>query len=316
LKRRALVAAPLGLAPLALGTPLALMALGLPGCSLFRRPRPPPTPPPATHYVLGRPYQAGGVWRYPREALDLDETGLAAVIGSHGPLCTDGARYDPDWLIAAHPTVQLPCVAQVTDLLTGRQVQVRIDDRGPDSPSRALALSPRAASLLGGATADAAGQPVLWVRLQVLEEPSRMVLDAVGGGDTRLSLSAAPVGAVRAETLGPPGSAATASPVQALPAEAPSAPPVPQRLPETVTQVAVRAHALYIACGNFSRANYARLLASRVPGLGAVVDTDYAAPRDRAYRVRIGPLSAVAEADATLDRALRAGVVDARIVVD
>jgi rare lipoprotein A len=41
-----------------------------------------------------------------------------------------------------------------------------------------------------------------------------------------------------------------------------------------------------------------------------------AAPRDAAWQVRIGPLRDTAEADAVLDRALRAGVSDARIIVD
>jgi len=41
--------------------PLAL-ALALAGCAMQARP-----PSLAPHYVVGEPYQASGVWRYPRE---------------------------------------------------------------------------------------------------------------------------------------------------------------------------------------------------------------------------------------------------------
>ena len=41
--------------------------------------RPPPANP---HYVLGAPYQAGGVWYYPRESYEGQETGLATVYSS------------------------------------------------------------------------------------------------------------------------------------------------------------------------------------------------------------------------------------------
>ena len=55
---------------------------------------------------------------------------------------------------------------------------------------------------------------------------------------------------------------------------------------------------------------------ARLSSLGAQTSTSYDAPRDRAYRVRIGPLGSVAAADAMLDRTIRAGVNDARIVAE
>jgi rare lipoprotein A len=166
LRRRRLLLA----APLLLG-----------GCAflknLFGRRKPPPPPAPEVRYVVGPPYQADGVWRYPREQFDYDETGLAIAIGAHGPFTTDGARYDPTALIAAHRTLQLPCVARVTNLETGLQVAVRIDDRGPEQPSRLLALSPRAITLLG-----AGSTPGVWrVRVEVLEAESRALADSVSG---------------------------------------------------------------------------------------------------------------------------------------
>ena len=68
--------------------------------------RPPPTTP---HYVLGAPYQAGGVWYYPRESYDGQETGLAIVYAAdHADLTADGEAFDQTALAAAHQTLQLP----------------------------------------------------------------------------------------------------------------------------------------------------------------------------------------------------------------
>ncbi len=297
-----------------------MLPLALAGCSLFRRRRPPP--PVGVRYVLGPPYQAGGVWRYPRAQFDYDETGLAQPFAAHGPSCTDGAPYDPTALIAAHPTLQLPCVVQVTNLETGRGVAVRVDDRGPASPARLLALTPRAMALLGPGSTPG----VLRVRVQVIEAPSRALADSLPGAPAgalgpALALAAAPAGAVRSESLSPPPGIAAGAPASAGPVAAPSAltaaaAPPPLRLPEQVTQGPPMPGSLFIDLGAFGHPRYARDLAARLAGLGAQASTSYAAATDRPFRVRIGPLASVAEADATLDQALRAGVVDAHIVID
>jgi cell division protein FtsN len=55
---------------------------------------------------------------------------------------------------------------------------------------------------------------------------------------------------------------------------------------------------------------------NRLSYLGARLTTSYNAPRDRAYRIRIGPFDTVAEAEAILARTIVAGVNDATIVVE
>ncbi len=108
------------------------------------------TPPePRIHYTVGAAYQARGIWHYPEESVRYDKTGLGVVEAGSPRLTADGERYDPDAMAGAHRTLPLPSVARVTDLDTGRQVLVRLNDRGPDDPGRLIALTPRAASLLG-----------------------------------------------------------------------------------------------------------------------------------------------------------------------
>jgi rare lipoprotein A len=87
-------------------------------------------------------------------------------------------------------------------------------------------------------------------------------------------------------------------------------------LPEEVRQVPPRPGALFVDLGAFSGLTYANLMAARMVSLGARVTTNYNAPRDRAYIVRVGPLATVAEADRMLTRAQGAGVNDAAIVVE
>ena len=289
--------------------------LGLSGCAAYERlfGRRPPPPAATVAYVVGAPYQALGVWRYPAERFSGEETGLAAVIGAHAARTTDGEAFDPGAMAAAHPTLQLPAVARVTDLATGRQVLVRVNDRGPVPAGRVLALTRRAAELIGAQD----GAPV---QVELAEAESRQLAADLGAG--KLAVSTAPTAAVRAESLAPPpgvaqGRARTAAPgiVVAQAAGAAASPAVPLRLPEQVTQTAPRPGQLAIVAGQFGAPGYAEIQRRRLEGLGATVVTSYNGPRDRAYRVQLGPFESVASADAMLARVAAAGVADARIVV-
>ena len=90
--------------------------LMLAGCA--RGPAPPAAQP---RYVVGEPYQMGGVWSYPREDFSLVQTGLAAVIADQraGRRTANGEIHDPTAMVAAHRTLQMPAVVTVTNLETG-----------------------------------------------------------------------------------------------------------------------------------------------------------------------------------------------------
>jgi rare lipoprotein A len=268
------------------------------------------------HYTLGVPYETGGVWQYPRADFSLDTTGLATVAAStHKPSTADGERYDATAMAAGHRTLQLPAIARLTDLDTGLSALVRLNDRGPVSPKRLVEVTPRVAQLLQI-------QDGSRVRLQVVEGASRELVAGLEGSSPKLDIATAPPIGVTAETLPPPSGAAASArgrTAASLPTTAAVAVgttnAVPLRLPEQITREPVQDGALYVTLGSFSRLQYARLLQSRLAGLGAEVATDYAAPRDRAFVVRLGPFATVGDADAALDRALRAGVTEVNIVV-
>ena len=162
----------------------------------------------APHYVVGAPYQAGGIWRYPREQFDYDETGLAAIATRLAGLTADGEAADGSAMAAAHPTLQLPAIVQVTNLDTGYQVLVRVNDRGPANPGRLIALTPRAMALLG-----AAGQAALRVRVAVLPpESEALALDLGGNAAPVLALAVVPAAEVTQKSLAPPSGIAAAPP--------------------------------------------------------------------------------------------------------
>ncbi len=270
----------------------------------------------APHYVVGKPYRIGGVWRYPREQFDAEETGLATVETRTTGLTADGEAVDPRAMAAAHPTLQLPCIVAVTNLDNGYQVLVRVNDRGPPNPGRVIALTPRAIALLRAADPQA-----VRVRVAVQQAESLRLASDIGGADSpRLALAVVPLGEVTSEALPPPPGAAGAQPMHTA-AAAPhnatlAAPPVPLRLPESVTRVAPHPASLYVDIAGFGHADYAGLLQQRLAALGALVVLDYAAPREGAYRVRIGPLPGAADADAMLARVIAQGFGDARIVAE
>ena len=289
--------------------PLVLL-LALCGCKLF------PVTTGTPRYVLERPYQSDGVWRYPREDFAYTDTGLATVYDGSGRTA-DGEGFDATALAAAHPTLQLPALARVTNLENGRQVLVRINDRGPASAARLLGITRRTAELLG-----APGATALRVKVQVQEAESRAMAADLREEGPALTVAAAPSGAVQKESLAPPTGAVQAARVQtaaARPAPVASnagAPPgnVPLRLPPEVWLTTPRPGVLAIECGALSRPEYANVLRNRLAAYGAQVVTDYNAPRDRAYMVRLGPFASVEAAEATLRRVLTT-VPDARIIV-
>jgi rare lipoprotein A len=171
------------------------LGLSLAGCM------PPPAPKPDARYMLGEPYSLGGLWSYPREEFGRTETGLATVLPDQraGRRTANGEVFDPGLLLGAHRTLQLPAIVAVWNLETGRELRVRVNDRGPVQPGRVIGLSARAAALLGvppGGTAQ--------VRVTVEDGPSRALARALPTTERpAVQVEAVPVAAVERESLAP-----------------------------------------------------------------------------------------------------------------
>lgn len=96
--------------------------------------------------------------------------GLASWYGRkfQGKRTASGERFDRHQLTAAHRTLAFGTLVKVTNLGNGKSVVVRINDRGPHSPSRLIDLSSAAAHELG-----MMGSGLAQVRLEVLKNPKR-----------------------------------------------------------------------------------------------------------------------------------------------
>ncbi|MEN8445585.1 MAG: septal ring lytic transglycosylase RlpA family protein, partial [Cyanobacteria bacterium J06555_13] len=67
----------------------------------------------------------------------------------HGRLTASGEVYNQYDITAAHRTLPFGTRVLVTNLYTGRQVTVRINDRGPYAGNRIIDLSRGAADIIG-----------------------------------------------------------------------------------------------------------------------------------------------------------------------
>lgn len=266
----------------------------------------------AVHYTVGPAYQAGGVWRYPRADFSYDATGIAAIERAPADgLTADGEIYSPDAFAAAHPTLELPAIARITNLENGQQVVVRINNRGPADPGRIIAVTPAAARALGFGR-----DGVARVRVAVLAPPSEDLALALPGGP-RVDVARAPVGVVEVANLAPPGGLATEAPppaVRHVEARATSRTPA-RDLPGARSRVAPRPGAIWIRAGLFTEDLYADLEARSLARFGARI-VPWRGGGSFRDEVKIGPFHSVAPADAVLKEVLSAGFGGARLVVE
>jgi rare lipoprotein A len=272
-------------------------------------------PKPTAGYKVGKPYQVNGVWYYPAEDFNYSETGIASWYGDEfgGRPTASGEIFDPNEISAAHRTLPLPSIVRVTNLENGRALAVRINDRGPFAHGRIVDLSRRAAQLLGFHK-----QGTAKVRVEILEEESRVVAAAAGRPDSGAGKpQAAPAATVVAEAL--PGSAPpppSAQPKQPAAVSAVGLADTAPELGEQVWQMPVRPTQIYVQAGAFTSFENARQLGAKLGSLGAARVTPAHIGNQKFYRVRLGPIASVGEADAVLSRVISSGHPEARIVVD
>ena len=123
------------------------------GCRSATSPPPGRTdaPPPKTP-GYPKPYRVNGVWYQPiPDAHGFQQRGVASWYGRkfHGRRTSNGETYDMYGISAAHKTLPFGTMVRVTNLQNGRQLDIRINDRGPFIRGRIIDLSYGAAKKLG-----------------------------------------------------------------------------------------------------------------------------------------------------------------------
>ncbi|MBI2260097.1 MAG: septal ring lytic transglycosylase RlpA family protein [Caulobacterales bacterium] len=211
-----------------------------------------------------RPYQIRGRWYHPAEQPDYQETGMASWYGDqfHGRPTATGERFDMNALTAAHKTLPLPGLVEVTNLANGRRVVVRVNDRGPFVDGRIIDLSRGAADAL-----DLRRAGVGEVRVRYLGRAPRV------GGGTTLQYAEAPT---------PPAPEPAPTPAPMAPAPVPYTPAAYVAPAPTVT--AAPRPGIWIQAGTWADPREARRAAARLGGSATVEE---ASPGQ--FRVLVGP---------------------------
>ena len=282
-------------------------------------------------YKVGAPYQVAGIWYVPKEDPAYDQTGTASWYGDafHQKATANGEIFDMNAVSAAHTTLPMPSMVEVTNLDNGKTLVVRVNDRGPFIGDRIIDLSHEAARQLGYDRAGLAHVRVRYVGPAPLQGPDAGIRFASGGRPlaTRLAdtppraamaraqpdpvmalasaeaapptQATAPVGAVRSQALAP----LIGSDISDAPIGAP--PPV---------MVASAASPLRIQAGAFSSEVNARKAVSALAQAGRALIEPVEHDGLTLYRVVMPAPADEAQAYALRDRVAEIGFADARVV--
>jgi rare lipoprotein A len=239
---------------------------------------------------VGPPYEAEGRWYVPTPEPGYEQTGTASWYGPtfHGQRTSSGEVFDEAAMTAAHPTLPLQSLVQVTNLENGREVMVRINDRGPFVGERLIDMSRGAAQVLGF---ESNGQARVHVRYL---GPAPRRVDAGQG-------SPAPN---PAPPEGPRAHAANEGPVSLTPVRAEPADDTlaggPAEAPRQAapTYATSAAGGYFVQVGAFSDLANAHRVRDEVRSAGpVVVDVRQTATGGELFRVRVGPWNSREEAD-------------------
>ena len=306
-------------------------------------------------YKIGNPYQIDGVWYVPAEQPNYDEVGMASWYGDefHAKQTANGELFDMNAFSAAHKTLPMPSIVEVTNLENGQKMQLRVNDRGPFVGDRIIDLSRAAATALGFGAKGLTKVRVRYVGPAKLLGQSDLASGDVGPPKMDMTAKAEINPSVSANdnylTTNPLGSAPPipmpsvplAAPVvapliasAALPAlpsiGASSPPPAPAAAPSMSADVQPRpqmsqpsmsqpsqqvsAGAYQVVVGAFASLTSAQNLVQQLAGFGQ----PGLVPIDRngltLYRVVVTGLANEAQAAMVQQRAVSLGLTDARLV--
>jgi rare lipoprotein A len=258
---------------------------------------------------VGAPYQVGGIWYVPHEDPRYDATGIASWYGDefHMKTTANGEVFDMNMPSAAHTTLPLPSLVDVTNLENGRTIRVRVNDRGPFVGGRIIDLSREGARQLGY---DGKGTAKVRVRYvgpaPLMSEQDRRYAAA---GATP-ALPAAPIPYTSLATIAPPGevSAQALSPVTA-------ATMAPAAKPPAVASVSFAPSKTYrVQAGSFSDQGNAQRVASQLSSTATASIEPVQRDGVTLYRVMLQGTADEGEAWALRDKVAASGYGDARVV--
>lgn len=213
--------------------------------------------------VLGKTYQV-----LP-DSRGFTEEGIASWYGNkfHGRKTANGEIYSMYGMTAAHKNLPIPSYVRVTNLSNGRQVVVRVNDRGPFHQGRVIDLTYAGASKLGF----------------VKQGTAPVRVEAVGPGD-QLSSAGDSERASSVKVVAQPQSQAIST--------GQSAQSTLQRAPAPANSAGYQLPAnTFLQAGAFSSHSAAANLQQRIDALTDLPVALIQPQADSLYRVRVGPIA-------------------------
>ena len=243
---------------------------------------------------LGKTYTVGGRTWTPREDPAYNKVGIASWYGKrfHRRYTANGEWYDMNYYSAAHKTFPLPSYARVTNLATGKQLIVRVNDRGPFVGNRIIDLSRKSADYLGTRHKGTAKVRVEYIGPAPLNDKGTHLAAMnreLSRGTPKQQLIA------RASGNGNAGGSYT-------------------RVATATPRTYAAARGYFVQVGAFGQRDNAYRARSRAQNLGNVVISPVNGSYGTIYRVRIGPLQTQSQAVQMQQRAVNNGHYDARVI--
>ena len=250
------------------------------------------------HRFANRPYVVFGRGYTPMtERVPYRARGVATWYGKryHSQKTSSGEVYDMYEMTGAHPTLPIPSYVRVTNVANGRQVIVRINDRGPFIGDRLIDLSYAAAFRLGYVEAGSATVEVEKLIPGINWPADSRTLAARPPSSPSPSPSPAGAVAIAAATSDPPAPAATTTAGSAdLPARSGALP------------LASEAGGVFLQLGAFGDRNNAETFLGRIrPELGDAAKLAHVYQSRGLHRVHVGPYAGEREARAAVDTLMR-----------
>ena len=223
----------------------------------------------------------------------FSERGIASWYGKkfHGRRTSSGERYNMYAMTAAHTRLPLPTYVQVTNLKNGRQVIVRVNDRGPFHQNRVIDLSYSAARKLG-IIKEGTGL----VEIRAIDPLNYRLTKTSNQQSQQTEWKKEPSNQNKSENSNRQNN----------------------RSQEQAASTPISNPKVYVQVGAFGDRANADLLVNQLNGLklGVVTISSVMKNSKQLHRVRIGPISTVQLADDTVAKLNKMGMKEHRVVIE
>ncbi len=252
------------------------------------------------HPTANSDYQRDGKqYQIVRDPSQFSQVGYASIYGaeSTGNMTAIGERVNPVELTAAHPTLPIPSYVRVTNMMNGRMMVVRVNDRGPYTPGKSIALSRAAADRLN----LMANTKIKIDAIQVAQDGSLSGAGTVGSNFVKQSYALPGRPQLGAGPMGTPVMENLPAPENTLPVQQPNEPmqptmpdmsiksPEPEAVPQPTATETVPERGFLVQAGAISSKANAQAMLDELKNQFAVPGR--LQPYNGIYRVQLGPFS-------------------------